>query len=128
MEDIRLSPGAEVCFLIREHPSLEKYKDDPEAFIFTLKNPHSVAPTRFMKREQYIYAIRCQANLGPVLGNADIYIADNCDKVNSCSIFYDGEFSFECDHKYRRSLFVNTNRPDEANCFSVLDYEVYARE
>ena len=44
--------------------SIDK-KNDDKAFIFTLKNPHGVEPTRFMKRKDSSSAIYCDFCWGP---------------------------------------------------------------
>ena len=93
-----------------------------------MKNPHGVEPTQFMKRKESKYAIKCDPKCGPIFGNhydCDIVIVDNCNKENSCWIGNDGTNGYECHLQYKSSLFVNTNKPDKYNGFSVLDYEVY---
>ena len=90
-----------------------------------MKNVHGVEPTRYMKREESRHAIYCNHKNGPIFGDYDIHIYDNCDEKNSCFIHNDGEGGYECHHEYKKSLFVNTAGPDKANLFSVLDYEVY---
>ena len=50
-----------------EKTDLSNYKDDDKAFIFTLKNPYGVEPTRFMKRKGIEYAIECCDDKGPTL-------------------------------------------------------------
>ena len=107
--------------------SIDK-KNDDKAFIFTLKNPHGVEPTRYMKRKESEYAIECHPDCGPIFDEsdrADIFINDNCNKENSCSIHDDGTNGYECHPEYKSSLFVDTAGPAEENKFSVLDYEVY---
>ena len=66
-------------------------------------------------------------NCAPLFGNytPDIYIGDKCNEDNSCWINYPSCFQYECHPEYKSSLYVNTNRPDKTNYFSVLDYEVY---
>ena len=54
--------------------------------MFTLKNPHGVEPTRFMKRKGSRYAIYCDSGCGPVFG--DGWGFDICIKGN----FYKGPF------------------------------------
>ena len=102
-------------------------KDDGKAFIFTLKNPHGVEPTRYMKRKESEHAIQCYPKYGPTFGNSygDINIADNCTKEDSCWINPSSAFQYEYHPQYKSSLYVNTTGPDYANDFSVLDYEVY---
>ena len=103
-------------------------KDDPQAFIFTLKNPYGVEPTRYMKREESRYAIKCDYFFGPIFGNMqneDLIIGGPYNEKDSCTIHNDGTNAYECHPEYKSSLFVNTAGPDEKNKFSVLDYEVY---
>ena len=102
-------------------------KDDDKAFIFTLKNPHGVEPTRYMKRKGSGYAIACYSEFGPIFGsiwNIDLIIGHHC-KDNSCSIHNDGTNEYECHPEYKSSLFVNTAGPVEDNYCTILDYEVY---
>ncbi len=103
-------------------------KNDSKAFIFTLKNPHGVVPTRYMKREESKYAIYCWNDHGPVFGDGwgfDIRIKGNFYKKSSCSIENDGTNGYECHPEYKSSLFVDTAGPDKKNMFTVLDYEVF---
>ena len=93
-----------------------------------MKNPHGVEPTRYMKRKESKYAIKCKSYCGPVFGyqsTHDIYIGDYCNERDNCSINNDGTNGYECHPQYRKSLFVNTAGVDEENKFSVLDYEVF---
>ena len=92
-----------------------------------MKNAHGVSPTRYMKKKESTKAIVCLPNCGPLFGNeySDICIGDKCNKENSCWISNSSNFQYECHPKYKSSLYVNTNRPDNINYFSVLDYEVY---
>ncbi len=88
-----------------------------------MKNPHGVEPTRFKKREESRWAIKCSYEYGPSFG--DICIGYICSNENSCSIENDGTHGFECHPHYRSSLYVNSAGADERNSFSVLDYEVF---
>ena len=108
-----------------------------------MKNPHGVEPTRFMKRKESEYAIRCDSFphfKGPIFGshqkerqgngfsismNNDLYIDNSCNRGKKCYIHNDGTRGYECHPQYKSSLFVNTAGPDEENYFSVLDFEVY---
>ena len=105
-------------------------KDDDQAFIFTLKNPHRVEPTRYMKKEDSTEAIRCNPDYGPLFGNNTSYIciADNCSKENSCWITKLSNMQYECHPKYKSSLYVKSNGSDKVNSFSVSDYEVYTHQ
>lgn len=111
--------------------SVGKYKDDPDAFIFTLKNPHNTSPALFMKRKEANQAIGCKNKTGPIFGGSqgqDIFIGSDCSVENSCHTQNDGNQSYCCDVSYKCSLFVGTNTPDKSNTFEILDYEVYAFE
>ena len=90
-----------------------------------MKNPHGVEPTRFMKRKESEYAIKCSSYFGPIFGNRDIYIGQNCNEENSCYTNNNGTNGYECHPQYKSSLFVNTAKANKENYFSVLDYEVY---
>ena len=92
-----------------------------------MKNVHGVSPTRYMKKDDSNEAIQCLSNRGPLFGNysPDIYIGDKCNEDNSCYVNPPYYFQYECHPKYKSSLYVNTNKPDNSNFFSVLDYEVY---
>ncbi len=102
--------------------SIDK-KNDDKAFIFTLKNPHGVEPTRYMKRKESEYAIECHPDCGPLFGD-DIFMPI-ISNFHFCSIHNDGTHSYECHPEYKSSLFVDTAGPDKDNEFRVLDYEVY---
>ncbi len=104
--------------------SIDEYKDDKNAFIFTLKNPHGVEPTRYMKRIENDVAIVCCHSYGPYF-DYDIRINDNCNREDSCLINNNGRRGYECHHEYKSSLFMDTAEPDDENYFSVLDYEVF---
>ncbi len=92
-----------------------------------MKNPHGVEPTRFKKRKESEYAIRCNLGYGPVFVD-DIFINNNCYEEDSCSINNDGTNGYECHPVYKSSLFVNTSGHNKKNFFTVLDYEVYTFE
>ncbi len=77
-----------------------------------------------MKRKESKETIKCACNIGPTFSD-DIRINDNCERVDSCYINNDGTHGYECHPQYKKSLFVNTAKPDERNYFSVLDYEVF---
>ena len=89
-----------------------------------MKNAHGVEPTRYMKRKESKCAIKCRKDDGPIFYD-DIMIRDNCNRNNSCIIKNNGTYGYDCNPKYKCSLFVNTNKPDNGNTFYVLDYEVY---
>ena len=110
---------------------IDTIKSDKEAFIFTLKNPYNLLPTRYMNRKEIDYVIGCSPERGPIFRDgkttgSDILIGDNCNTENSCWIDNDGTKGYECHYLYKSSLYVSTAGSDEQNNFSVLDYEVYS--
>lgn len=108
---------------LKELHFLGVYKDDPEAFIFTLKNPHDIPPTRYMKRKESDCAIGCISDVGFSFGRDLLVTGKFCG--TACGIGNDGQWGYDCDPTYKCSLFVNTNAPDEINLYSILDYEVF---
>ena len=89
-----------------------------------------------MKREESEYAIECSPDYGPIFGNyygSDIFIRNICNKEDSCCIWNNGFWGYDCHPQYKSSLYVNTNEyneKDDENIirFSVLDYEVFTPE
>ncbi len=80
-----------------------------------------------MKKKESDYAILSSPKYGPLFGNdhPDIAIANKCTNEDSCWIGPSFCLQYESHPKYKSSLFVNTSGPNNANYFSVLDYEVY---
>ena len=110
---------------------IDKYKNDDRAFIFTLKNPHGVEPTRFMKRNKSLGSTYCNLTQGPTFCETyvnGIHIYDECNTGDECFVKCDDTRDYECHPQYKSSLFVNTAGINEENCFYVLDYEVYCLE
>ncbi len=117
-------------------------KIDYKSFIFTLKNPHGLNPTRFMMRDDREYS-QSKNNLseyihdytsnhidtyGPIFTDNSrngIWINDYCNEKNTCHVLNSGYHGFMCHPKYESSLYVNTGSNEETNYFSVIDYEVY---
>ena len=99
-------------------------KRDDKAFIFTLKNPYGVEPTRYIQREDSRCAIGCVPNEGPLFGHV-INIHNNCNEEKSCAIDNHLLREYECHPEYEHSLYVNTAEPFSKNPFTVLDYEVF---
>ena len=109
-----------VCTVISGLSSIiGEFKNEQDSFIFTLKNPHDVAPTRFVKRKDSKYSIYCNPTKGPSFGYWDIWIDDECDRNSCCGINNDGTNGYECDPTYKSLLYANQKY------FAVLDYEVY---
>jgi hypothetical protein len=64
-----------------------KCDDSLESFLFTLKNPHGIPPTKFrLKAEKKKEAIYCRSSWGPRFGVTDgIYICNRCNEKASNS-------------------------------------------
>ena len=78
-----------------------------------------------MKKKDNNRAIYCNPSCGPVFGDGiDIWINDNCNNEKGGYTHY-GDGSYECSSPLKRSLFVNTAKPDKTNNFKVSDYEVF---
>ena len=112
---------------------IDSSKSDKEAFLFTLRNPHNVYPSRYENKKEANYVIRCKPNYGPAFRDgekkgSDICIGDHCNKEKSCWIDNDGTRGYECHPHYKSSLYVNTSGPEERNYFSASDYEVFTME
>ncbi len=98
-----------------------EYFDDPNAFIFTLKNPHKIPSTHYMKRKESQYAIYCHYNYGPLFGNGyghDISISCNYNQC-TCSINNNCKNAYDCNSKYQSLLFTNSTS------IKLFDYEVF---
>ncbi len=101
-------------------------KKDDDAFIFTLKNPHRVEPSRYFSNKEMKGTICCNHNFGPHFGDefVGLVVFEKCNEEKSF-IFISDDTRYECHPEYQSSLFVNTAGPDKHNYFFVLDYEVY---
>ena len=118
-----------IFFIVEFFIDIEYYKIDNSAFIFTLKNPHDIAPTRFMKKIEAFAPIESDPNYGPIFGNQndgyDILIDNNCNNKNSNYIKNDGKRSYDCHPILKKSFFTNTNSSSNTNSFIVSEYEVF---
>lgn len=92
-------------------------------FIFTLKNPHNIPPSKFnMKKEWLNHSICCDKSLGPIFGCNDIRIENECNIRNNSFSYYDfqpGEYCFNDTTGKKRLLFTG-----EKN-YKVKEIEVY---
>ena len=92
-------------------------------FVFTLKNPHNIPPSKYnMKKNWLNHSICCDVNLGPIFGCNDIRIEDNCNIKENKFTYYDfqkGEFCFEDTTGHKRLLFTGKTS------FLVKEIEVY---
>jgi hypothetical protein len=58
--------------------STTAYVGDPSAFLFTITNPHGIAPTKYLKNTSTTNGIYNQAGYGPTFGGGhDLHIANN---------------------------------------------------
>lgn len=96
------------------------HKNDPTAFIFTLTNPHSIAPTKYIiKPTEVSHAICCYGFYGPVFGRGhDIQV---CPLSNETSNSWTN---------FPTSYIDTTSKGKEtftgAMSFSTTDVEVYS--
>ena len=94
-------------------------------FVFTLKNPHSIPPSKYnMKKDWLDHSICCDINLGPIFGCNDIRIENNCNTNNNSFSYYDfnpGEYSFNDTTGKKRLLFTgsSTYKVEEIEVFKI---------
>lgn len=50
------------------HRHAYEYKSNPSTFIFTISNPFSIPPTRYLLKEGNKYGMLCQGCYGPLFG------------------------------------------------------------
>ena len=99
-------------------------KADPNAFIYSLRNPFNVEPTQLTLREKSRVAITCKKENGPFFGVTDLVINDQCDQ-EACRIGNNDTSAFHCHSIHKKAFFVGTNDPNKTNFFKVFDYEVF---
>ncbi|CAF0821068.1 unnamed protein product [Adineta ricciae] len=95
------------------------YKEDTNAFLFTLTNPHSISPTKYLVDHTCITkAVYHGENDGPTFGNGqDLYISNGCNTNNSsCSAF---------PHTYMDTTGKGNETFTGADKFIVSDIEVF---
>jgi hypothetical protein len=106
-----------------ESPTNGETKNAPNSFIYTLSNPHGIAPSKFPLR--FPQAVRITKKHGPIFGArpylgvgiwCDIIIRDNCNTAEN-SIFFPS------------SYLDTTTKGDKlftgAKTFQVADIEVF---
>ncbi|KAK8810535.1 hypothetical protein WA158_007110 [Blastocystis sp. Blastoise] len=107
----------------------DKYIDDPDALLFTLRNPHNIPPTVYKHRHNGIQALLYQYDHGPCF-TYSIPILNRCNRTNENRINIDGaslDPMYEWDSTYLCSLYVDTAGPKEWNYFTVIEYEVFTK-
>ena len=99
---------------------------DGDEFVFTLKNPHNFAPTKYnIKDEWKNHSICCDVRLGPIYGCNDIRIENNCNIKWNSFRYYDfnpGEFCFQYNNGKNRLTFTGESK------YKVEEIEVYQIE
>jgi hypothetical protein len=92
-------------------------------FVFTLKNPHNISPSKFnMKNEWLNHSICCDVNLGPIFGCNDIRVENDCNIKKNRFTFYDfqrGEYCFDDTTGKKRLLFTGTET------YTIKEIEVF---
>jgi hypothetical protein len=104
-----------------------KYKFDPAAFLFTLKNPHGIQPTKFSKNPNGKNSVVHGKTCGPIFGGVvkdekhfvDIKISSNANKNQNSECSFPSSY---IDTTGRgEMLFTGTKN------FAVQEIEVYKR-
>ena len=94
-------------------------------FIFTLKNPHNIPPSKFNIQKSWLdHSICCDINLGPIFGCNDIRIENNCNIKSNSFGYYDfkpGEYCFDDTTGKKRMLFTgsSTYKVEEIEVFKI---------
>ena len=92
-------------------------------FVFTLKNPYDIPPSKFnIKTDWLDHSICCDVRLGPIFGCNDIRIENNCDTENNSFKYYDfvpGEYCFNDTTGKKRMLFTGSST------YKVKEIEVF---
>jgi hypothetical protein len=94
------------------------YSNSNGAFLFTLKNPHSIPPTKYFCSDRP-YSACSQSQYGPTFGGGcDIYISDKCNENNNSYCGF--PYSYRDTTGYGRNTFTGGYN------FQVADYEVFS--
>ena len=95
-------------------------------FIFTLKNPHNIPPSKFNIQKSWLdHSICCDINLGPIFGCNDIRIENDCNIKSNSFGYYDfkpGEYCFDDTTGKKRMLFTGSSK------YKVEEIEVFKIE
>jgi hypothetical protein len=95
-------------------------------FIFTLKNPHNIPPSKFNIQKNWLdHSICCDINLGPIFGCNDIRIENDCNIKSNSFGYYDfkpGEYCFDDTTGKKRMLFTGSSK------YKVEEIEVFKIE
>ncbi|KAK8807081.1 hypothetical protein WA158_003840 [Blastocystis sp. Blastoise] len=100
---------------------------DPQAFLFTLNNPHDVPPTQFKYHGRFDKPLKYDRFAGPCF-HGGIYILDECNQDNFSFIECDKlDMTYEQHPEYGVSIFVDTAQDQKDNFFKVDELEIYTR-
>jgi hypothetical protein len=99
------------------------YKSDisQKSFLFTLHNPHGIAPTAFPLNEEHCqHAIYCSGAVGPVFGHGyDLFVGDDCANRASSHTGFFGDTYINTTSFAGSVLFTNSHS------FIVKEIEVF---
>ena len=94
-----------------------KWLASPQAFLFSVVNPHGLGPTKLPLINQP-HAILCYSSYGPSFGGGhDLHISGNANS-NTTSYSNLGN-SYQCPSGQHSTFFTGAEK------FSVADYEVF---
>ena len=111
---------------VSSQESIDQYYYDPFAFIFSIENPYHLPPHQFPIQNSQ-HAIRCVPNAGPIFGENDIFISNNCNMNDQSFIGCDGTHSYKNNSNKKMAIFTKTGPISQMNNFFVTDYEVFVR-
>jgi len=96
------------------------FKDDSQAFIFTLTNPHNIPSSKFIiKNDKQHQAIKSGFETwGPIFGNDDFFISDKSNNNDLSGVYFPR--SYKDTTGKGSTLFTGSQR------FTTADIEVYA--
>ncbi|UJR17818.1 hypothetical protein I4U23_004717 [Adineta vaga] len=92
---------------------------DSSAFLFTLKNPHSLAPTKFPLRNSRLAGVFHHKDYGPSFGFADDFSDIYYTQTEQCYVYFPRSYVDITQSNYTYKMFTGTNR------FSLSDIEVF---
>ncbi|KAK8794792.1 hypothetical protein WA158_001773 [Blastocystis sp. Blastoise] len=95
---------------------------DPNAFIFTLKNPHNTGPQKFNVLSEKDAIVQNTVSLACFCSG--FYLENDCNRINRSFIGTKSGL-YERDSTYGSSLFVDTAGPNDKNFFLVNDIQVF---
>lgn len=99
-------------------PGAGSYLASPQAFLFSVVNPHRMGPTKLPLTKNQNNAICSYRNCGPTFGGGhDLHITENANSNNSS--YSNLGFSYECPSGKQNTFFTGVKT------FSVTDYEVF---